>query len=315
MGIEANLTMELRELAEADLPAVLELCRRTLPLDAFELPVLRRRLLGEPGRKPAYQLCLWDGPRLAAIAMGGVRNLPDRPGLLHRGGLEGTLQLFAVDPDYRRRGLASQLIASLEDRMRADHLGWLRVGNVGPSYLWPGVDVRYTAALCVLMSRGFRQRGDAVNMLVDLGSRAWDTTAEEQRLSAAGYTVRRLDRADRQQFHDWLQAVWGPIWSWEAMSTLENDPISTFVARKDGHFGSFASYNATSFPNSFGPTGTADQERRSGLGRVLFYRCMRDLRERGYAQAEVCWVGPVAYYARIADATISRVFYWFEKEL
>ena len=87
------------------------------------------------------------------------------------------------------------------------------------------------------------------------------------------------------------------------------------IVLKDGRIVAFASYNATGFPNCFSPTGTAEQHRRAGLGRVLFYHCMRDLRELGHTHAEICWVGPVVYYAKIAGATIGRVFYWFEKEL
>ena len=307
--------MDIRELREADLPAVLELCQRALHLDTFSLPVLRRRLLQEPNRKPAYQLCLWDGARLIGIMMGGARHLADRPGLFHRGGLMGTLMLFAIDPEYRRRGLGWQLLATLEDRMRDDRLGWLRVGNFGPDYIWPGLDVRYTPGVCLLLSRGFKHRGDAINMEVDLSARDWDTEADEARLYRQGYTIKRLHVSERQPFSEWVEPTWGPMWHWEAMSTLDNDPVSTFIAVKDGKIVGFASYNATGFPNCFSPTGTAEQQRRAGLGRVLFYRCMHDLRELGHTHAEICWVGPVVYYAKIADAAISRVFYWFEKEL
>ena len=35
--------MEMRELAEGDLPSLLDLCQRTLPLDPFSLPALRHQ--------------------------------------------------------------------------------------------------------------------------------------------------------------------------------------------------------------------------------------------------------------------------------
>jgi len=40
--------MDIRNLNAADLPAVFELCGRTLVLDTFTPEVLRRRLLGVP---------------------------------------------------------------------------------------------------------------------------------------------------------------------------------------------------------------------------------------------------------------------------
>ncbi len=73
--------------------------------------------------------------------------------------------------------------------------------------------------------------------------------------------------------------------------------------------------SVTMFENSFGPTGTEPSHRGRGLGRVLFYRCLRDLKEQGHATADICWVGPIGYYAHVADAWIHRVFWHLEKEV
>lgn len=306
---------DTRDLGEADLPAVLDLCQRALPLDEFSLAALRRRLIDEPNRNPSYQLCLWDGARLAGVMLGGTRRLHDGHTLLPHERLVGTLQLFAVDPDYRRRGLAAQLLVELERRMQAQGLSWLRFGNFAPSYFWPGIDVRYTPGLCLLLRHGFQRKGDAVNMEVDLLARDWDTTAEETRLAADGFSIRRLGLADRPALGEWVRAEWGPIWQWEALSTYANEPISAFVALKDAKLCAFACYGTSSFQNVFGPTGTAEDQRWKGLGRVLLLRCLRDMREQGFARAEISWVGPISFYARAANAVINRVFFWLEKEL
>jgi hypothetical protein len=42
---------------------------------------------------------------------------------------------------------------------------------------------------------------------------------------------------------------------------------------------------------------------------------MRDLKEQGHRSAEICWVGPIAFYARVAGAWINRTFWFLEKEL
>lgn len=64
--------MEIRNLSEGHLPALLDLCQRTLPYDAFTLPLLRRRVLGDPEFAPHLQLAAFEGERLAG-AMLGVR--------------------------------------------------------------------------------------------------------------------------------------------------------------------------------------------------------------------------------------------------
>jgi mycothiol synthase len=299
--------MDLRELAETDLPNLLDLCRRTLPLDRFSLPALRRHVLGEPNYNPAYQLSMWDGARLAGVMLGGVREMHNHP--------VAWVRLFAVDAADRRQGLATRLLTDLEGRLRADGCTRLYVANSVPNYFWPGLDIRYTPGLCFLQRFGFQRTGDAINMQVDLLAGDWDTTAEEARLALAGFVVRRLLPDDRNQFEAWLSEHWSPTWQYEAISSYENDPISTFVALAEDRICAFASYNTTTFEHVFGPTGTEPALRGKGLGRILFFRCMRDLQELGYQTAEICWVGPIAFYARVADAWISRTFWFLEKEL
>jgi GNAT superfamily N-acetyltransferase len=299
--------MDIRDLNEKDLPALLDLSRRTLPFDSFSMPMLRRRVFDEPEHNPRYQLSLWDGARLAGVLLGGVRPTED--------GRAAWVRLVAVDADDRRQGLASQLLAELENRLRADGLTRLRVGNSAPNYLWPGLDVSYTPALCFFLARGFERNGDAINMLVELDARDWDTTGEEARLAQTGVLIRRLQPDDRPGFGAWLQQQWNPVWQYEGLSSYANDPISTFVAISDGQIRAFASYNVAAPEAGFGPTGTQPEFRGRGIGRVLFFHCMRDLKDLGHHVAEVCWVGPIAFYARVAGATINRTFWHLEKQL
>ncbi len=299
--------MHIRELTETELPALLDLCQRSLSFDQFSLPMLQRRFLDEPHHNPAYQLGLWQDAQLVGTLLGSVRET--------EGGRAASIRLLSVDPAYRRRGAASRLLRELEARLRADGFRTLRVGATAPIYFWPGLDVRYTPAFCFLQEHGFERSGEAVNMQVDLAAHDWNTSAEEERLAKQGFTVRRLEPEDEAEFSDWLAEHWGPVWRYEALATLHNHPVSTFVATRADRICAFASYNATAFENGFGPTGTEQELRGKGLGRILFHRCMRDLKELGYPTAEVCWVGPIAFYARVADAWINRVFWYLQKDL
>jgi mycothiol synthase len=297
---------DLRELQDDDFEALLALCEATLPLDPWTLPSLRQHVRGEPDHDPTLQLALWDGERLIGAMLGGVRGVGD--------GRYGFLRLFAVDAAYRRRGHASMLLGALEDRMRGR--GIPRVSTAGThDYFWPGVDVRYTPAFCLLERHGWKRESDAVNMRVDLHARSWDTDTEEARLTEQGFTIRRLQAEDREAFGAWLGATWNPSWQHEGLMSYLNDPVSTFVATQEGQIVAFATYGVTPYLYGFGPTGTEPSLQGRGIGRVLFYRCMRDLHERGYPFSEVQWTGPISFYARIADAQIHRVFWQMKKEL
>jgi hypothetical protein len=58
-----------------------------------------------------------------------------------------------------------------------------------------------------------------------------------------------------------------------------------------------------------------EQARGSGVGAVLLRRCLADQRALGLATAQICWVGPVAFYARTVGAYLERTFRIMHREL
>lgn len=296
---------ELRELHDDDWEALLALCERALPLDPWTVPSLKQHIRGEPDHDPVLQLTAWDDGQLVGAMCCGVRGAgEDRYGFL---------RLFAVDAPYRRRGIASTLLQSVEERVRERGIGRISTGGTH-DYFWPGVDVRYTPAFCLLERHGYKRTADAVNMRVDLLGRDWTTAAHEARLAQDGITVRRLEERDRESFGAWLGATWNSSWQHEGLLSYTNDPVSTFVATQNEQIIAFATYGITPYLYGFGPTGTAPAMQGRGIGRVLFFRCMNDLQTLGHQQSEVQWTGPVSFYARIADAYMHRVFWQMTKE-
>jgi predicted N-acetyltransferase YhbS len=297
--------MDLRPLTPADLPALAELCRRGLR-DAVTPAVLERTLLAEPGLRPELQLGLWDGPRLIGAALGSLRDTAN--------GRAGGPRLLLVEPELRLRGFGSGLLAELERRLVVAGAAELRVGGLPPNYLWPGLDPRDTAALCMLERRGYKRAGEAVNMEVDLTARrAWWTADDEARLPA-GWAIRRAGEQDREPLAAWAREQFSELWAWEVRAALNLQPAAAFVAERDGQLGGFACHSVSGLPGTFGPTGTAKALRGAGLGKALLLRCLADLREQGYERVEIGWVGPIAFYSRVAGAAISRVCWFYSKQ-
>jgi GNAT superfamily N-acetyltransferase len=297
----------LHELGSADMADLLALCQAALPLDQFDQALIERRVLHDPG--PGTQaIGLRAGGRLVGAMVGVLRE--------HEAGVTGGLLLFAVEPALRRQGLATRLLGEIERRMQAAGAREISVGGSTPSFFWPGLDIRYTPAYCLLTRHGYRAAGDMrLNMRVDLAARSWDTAELEGRLSQQGIEVRRIEAGDRDPLAAWLSAHWSAGWQAEVMGAYQNDPISGFVALRAGKPCAFAVYNVEGFWGHFGPTGTEQAERGLGIATALFYRCMQDLRRSGLAAAEVVWVGPIPYYTRIADATANRAFWPLGKQL
>lgn len=226
----------------------------------------------------------------------------------------GHLDLFAVDPAHRERGHGRALLAALEGRLITAGAARLRIRGNPPHFAWPGIDVRYTPAVCLAAATGYERLPDADNMLVDLAAADLETEADEQRLAAAGIEVRRARPEDGQALAAWVDGEFGGAWSQEAAMALRKDPPALHVAVRDGAFLGFAGQGMQRAA-LFGPMGTAEAARGLGIGAVLLRRCLADQREAGIGTAEIGWVGPVRFYSKTVGARLGRVFWTFEKSV
>jgi mycothiol synthase len=254
---------------------------------------------------------------VVGFALGSLGAVPADPAVERR----GHVNLLAVAAAHRRRGVGSALLARLEARLLAAGASVTMIGGATPVFAWPGLDLRYTAASCLVEARGYQQVRDAVNMTVDLAAamRAGrlETGAEETRLAAAGITVRALREEDREPIEPWLTA-WGGTWKQETLSTLGRGDAGTYIAvlrdgAADAEYVGFASHGVNR-SGWFGPMGTAGPSRGLGIGAVLLRQCLADVHAAGHATAQICWVGPVSFYARTVDAYVERVFRLYRRE-
>jgi len=296
--------MRLRELAEPDLPALVALCRTGLR-DAVTPELLRRLLLAEPDLRPELQIGLWDGARLIGASLGSLRSAGEE--------LVGGPRLMLVAPERRGQGHGGRLLGELEQRLLAAGVRELRVGRLAPNYLWPGLDPRDTAALCMLEQRGYTRSGDAVNMDVDLAARVWWPAEAQAALAATGWALRRGDVIDTERLPRWVREHFGALWEWEARLALTSTPASIFLAEREGQIGGFACHSVSGLAGTFGPTGTDAAVRGAGLGKALLLRCLADLRALGFGRVEIGWVGPLGFYSRVAGAAVSRVCWFYSK--
>lgn len=190
------------------------------------------------------------------------------------------------------------------------------LGANPPVYLWPGIDVRYTAMTCLADAAGYERYRDAVDMAVDVRAVDLDVSGDERRLAQAGVAVRRAARPEAGLVVDWLRAgPWGQsAWPDEAASALARQPAGCHVACRAGDYVGFACHGSVR-SGWFGPMGTLPSERRLGIGAVLLKRCLADMRRSGLRTARIGWTGPVRFYARTVGARVERVYWLYRKTL
>jgi GNAT superfamily N-acetyltransferase len=251
-------------------------------------------------------VALWEADHLVGAALGSLRQRPD-------GLLIGGPRLLLIAPELRGRGHGSHLLAELEVRLAAAGARELWIGQIAPNYLWPGLEPRDTAALCLLQRRGYERAGEAINMEVELSVRPWWTPDDERHVSAQGWTLRRATAADADTLGSWAVEQFSASWAWEVRLACAATPPTAFLVERDGTIGGFACHSVSGLAGCFGPTGTAPELRGLGFGRALLLRCLADLRTLGFERIEIGWVGPVSFYSRSVGAVVSRVFWSFVK--
>ncbi|MFI5906173.1 GNAT family N-acetyltransferase [Dactylosporangium sp. NPDC051541] len=269
-----------------------------LPEDAAEAPVLAARLAAPPRGRQVVRLGTGDG---TAAAFASISDTD--PQLGH-------VELLAVAPEARRRGVGATLLRDVERRLAGLGATRVRLGGNPPCYAWPGIDVRYTPMVCLARSAGYKMTDTAWNMTADLRGPELDGPVDESRLEAMGVKVGPAG----PDAPEWVRAIWGDGWAWEVEQSLGRADAGCYVAVRDGEILGFAAYGANR-PSWFGPMGTAPAAEGLGVGRVLLRRCLADQRAAGHDTAQIGWAGPISFYSKAVAARVERVFWIYTKTL
>jgi GNAT superfamily N-acetyltransferase len=300
----------VREAADADAEAIHETCAAALTLDAVAAPALVDLLWKAEVNRRRVALVADDraGVVFASTGRAGPRdNSPAGGNAVGNSPATGHIDLLAVHPRARGRGLGRALITAAEERLAGLGVGEVRFAGNPPCYAWPGIDVRYTPALCLAERLGYERYQMAWNMTADL-STDLSTDDDVRRLAEAGVEVRTARAGRRGSVVEFARTHWNDSWAWEV-----DHASGCHYAVRSGELLGFATWGAR--PTWFGPMGTAPPARGLGIGRVLLRRCLAEQRNAGLTRAEIGWVGPLRFYSRAVGARAERVFALYRRRL
>ena len=213
-------------------------------------------------------------------------------------GEHGFVKALAVSPLARgdRRGRA--LLEAAEEWLFDNGCTSVIPGPSAPFYLWPGVDVRWTRALCLFESAGYAPVGANLNMSCPSTFRA---------SAPDGVEVRRvLDVGDVDAALELCAARW-PEWVAETRRGVDHGAAFAAVDLASGDVIGFACHSVNR-AGWLGPMGTDPVRQRGGVGSALLSAICADVAELDRPDVEIAWVGPVRFYARAAGAGVSRTF-------
>lgn len=244
--------------------------------------------------------CCWDDPGVvlgaedgSGVAAAVVRSFVGRR--------IGYLELVAVHPEAGRAGVGRALVDAAERWMFDQGVTEVQIGGAAPFYLWPGVDTRMTAMLCLAEAAGYEVTGAEINMALPTTFRAEPPPGTSTR--------RALEDADTAAVSGFVQRNW-PWWLDETRRSIEHGTCHAAFSESDEVVG-FACHSVNR-PGWIGPMGTDPTHGFRGIGHGLLGEVASDLMVSGLAHGEIAWVGPVRFYAK-AGAEVSRVFRTFRK--
>ncbi len=299
--------MDLRPLNRADSESLLRMWNASARYDPMTPELFREKTWDDEDFDPETALVSEENGEITGFMAGVMRDAGDGP--------LGVIKLAAVSVSHRRSGLGSRLLHAVEQRFAGKGAGIVRVCESPPNYLTPGVDCRYSSAPYFFEKHGYRRRGEACNMTVELEGRTFPSDEEERALRARGMEVRRARPGDAGAVMQLLERHW-PSWKGEVAESLHNNPPTLHIALQGEDVVAFAAWDANNFGTGwFGPMGTAPEARRKGLGHVLLFRCLSDIVASGQPVATIPWVDPVGFYEQCASAAVSRIFHRYEKVL
>jgi hypothetical protein len=124
-----------------------------------------------------------------------------------------------------------------------------------------------------------------------------------ERVKQHGVTIRRPEVWEQAVVVDWVRSTFSEGWAAECGIAFATRPPSCLVAIRNDRLIGFACHDCTR-RNFFGPAGVADAERGRGVGAALTLAALAAMRASGYAYAIIGGVGPLAFYANVAGATL-----------
>jgi GNAT superfamily N-acetyltransferase len=298
--------MEITTIVPGDLSALSRFCNQNIEYDHFTPELIEDKTFGDPHFDPESVLVGRERGKIVAF-MPGLWKEKD-------GRRVGWIKWFAVERNRRHRGIGSLLLEELEGRFRKQGVQEIRVSDCAPNYLQPGIDPRNTTAVAFLLRRGYAKTGDSFHMETELAELDLETEQRGKTLGEEGFSFRRLELQDREEFLDFLGGDPGEE-AYRVDKCYRQEPISCHIAIGEGKIVAYAQYDVDR-PGWFGGMRTADQFRRTkGLGTILFKRCLADMRRLGYRSALIGWVAPLYFYAKLADARVCRTMWLMTKSL
>ena len=229
----------------------------------------------------------------------------------------GWIPFFFVDPQYRRRGIASQLLTDAVTFLRNHGRKKVFFSAYAPNYIVPGIDRdMYPKGSAFLDHAGFEVQYTSVAMdysLVGFEIPEDVVLLKEERIRE-GYSFSLVQDRDLVELLQFATEKFNPDWGRAIREgLLQNLTMSQIlIARHHEKLVGFCLFGGyEGIRERFGPFGVDPDERGKGIGKILLYDCLKLMQSHGLHGAWFLWTGeesPAGHLYKKAGFHITRSF-------
>jgi N-acetylglutamate synthase-like GNAT family acetyltransferase len=297
-----------RILSTADLPRMTEICVRAMPNDFITESIMYEKTFGTRDFLP--HLCLGHEDKEMGLT-GFIHGTIFETITSKRGGI----RLLAVDPNYQRRGIGSNLLRRVEANFqKLPEIKSIWVMGIPGNYLTPGVDPLYMNSTCFMEAHGYKHVKTTQNLkcVVDVVCNIDDSI---KALQQQGYQFRRALISDKKNVLHFISTHFKVCLD-EAMNAYKNNPITLHICLFNQEIVGFGIAEGNNVGmGSFGPFGVHEAHRKKGIATVFTKLCLEDLQYMGYKNCTLAWTTPVLnhFFSTLLKANRHRVFWFYEK--
>ena len=321
--------MRIRHYQPGEEEDVVRLWNACLSRDPISLEVFERKILLDPNFEEEGFLLAEDGGKLLGFAYNVVRRYP----IL----LEGEVEADKDKGWIVAFGLLQSASSSVGLKLLKESLKFhsergrsvVLYSPYVPNYFFPGIDSEaYPREYKLMLKAGFSEVKGAEGLAMD--ARIWpelkhppNIGEREESLRREGVEITRLTTKYVKPFLRFLEEEMPSDWYRHARELLlhgRKDQI--MIAVKNGEVVGYCQYwggegyDWHAKGAHFGPFGVRSNMRGKGIGTLLLYRCLLEMRSNGIHNAFVLWTGGEArkLYERFGFK-VTRVFKVMKKEL
>jgi mycothiol synthase len=297
----------IRQYEAEDELGVVALWNLCLPRDEITLNTFRRKIILDSNFDSRGCFVAVADSQIIGFMLSLSRRYPYFDVGMESG--RGWITTFFVHPDWRRRGLCTDMLARAERFLMQQGVKEVHISDYTPNYFIPGVDLdAYANAHEFLRARGYLKEQSVYSMGRSIVDFSIPDTMKERfcQLQEAGFTTCVFEPRYILLLLEFLRENYPGDLFRVALDRLRENPQcdEILIALKDGKVVGFSHF----MDERFGPFGIDEAYAGRGLGPMLYYSTVEQMRKKGRQNLWLAWTSGRAkdFYYKVGLRVLRR---------